>query len=190
MEKPPVTWLAVWSALKRVPRQAWGFLLGVTLLAAVYAFHLNRVHSAYAAGKRAAAQGVVFDSAMLARAAERVAKQTAHTDTVVERVTVTRWRVESLTVALPPEVRVLPPVDTLVRVTQSLLTQVDSLGTAITAERAAWTERAKVDSAAIYALRVIATAQADTIRTLNKRPRWRTVLGAVAVGVVGGMVAR
>lgn len=185
-----MTWLTILSALRRVPGQAWAGIGVVGAVWLIYGLHTNAVRDAYAQGKRDSAQGVVFDSAMVARAAEAVALRTAHTDTVVQRVVVTRTRVESLTVALPDSVRAIPAVDTLVQTVGVLLTQVDTLTQAITAERAAWTEKAKVDSAAIYALRVLGTAQRDTILTLQKRPRWRTVLGAVVVGAVGGMVTR
>ena len=181
---------AAWLLLRRVPIRAWAAVALVVAVGAVYGLHARAVSSAFQQGKASATSGVTFDSAMVARAAEAVALRTAHTDTIVQRVVVTRTRVESLTVALPDSVRVIPAVDTLVQTVGVLLTQVDTLTQAITAERAAWTEKAKVDSAAIYALRVLGTARGDSIRTLQKRPRWRTVLGAVVVGAVGGMVTR
>lgn len=187
-----MTWLTVMSALRRVPGQIWA---GLGVLAAcwfVYGLHTRAVADAYAQGKRDAAQGVVFDSVMLSRAAERVAKQMAHTDTVVQRVVVTRTRVESLTVALPDSIRRVPQVDTLVQTVRVLLTDVDTLTHAITSERAAWTEKAKVDSAAIYALRILGTAQADTITTLKRRPTrtkaFAYALGSAALGFFVGVV--
>ena len=182
---------ALFSALKRVPVRAWAALALVAALGSVYGLHVRAVSSAFQRGKQSATQGVTFDSAMVARAAEAVALRTAHTDTVVQRVVVTRTRVESLLVALPDSTRLLPVVPELVASVSTLLVQVDTLTTAITAERMAWTERAKVDSAAIYALRVIGTARADTIHDLRKRPTRKNAalyaLLGVGVGFLGGV---
>ena len=180
---------AMFSALKRVPRGVWLLVLaGLALWSAVAA---GRSYGAaqYALGKASATHGVTFDSTMVARAAEAVALRTAHTDTVVRTVIQTRTRVESLLVALPDSLRPVPEVAQLVSTTYELTAQVDTLTTAITAERAAWSERAKVDSAAIYALRVIGTARADTIQTLSKRPRWRTVVAGTITGAAAGAAA-
>lgn len=182
------TW-AVWAALRKLPREAWIALAFVFLAVGCYAAQQNALRAAYERGKRDAAQGVSFDSALVAQSAAAVALRTAHTDTVTRTVVRTRWQVDTLIRELPPEIAALPPVDTLVRLTQSLLVQMDSLGMAHTAERAAWTERAKVDSAAIYALRILGTARGDTIATLRKRPRWRTVVVGTLTGAATGAAA-
>jgi hypothetical protein len=175
--------------LRRVPRDVWFLVAGVALVSAGYFAVVAKVNAAYERGKRDAAQGVVFDSVMVARAAERVAKANAHTDTVTQRVLVTRYKLDTLVVQLPPEVVNVPEVKALVTTVQTLTVQVDSLVTAHTAERAAWTEKARVDSSAIYALRIIGTAQRDTITTLQKRPKWRTVVVGTLAGVATGFVA-
>ena len=177
------------TALRRVPRDVWFLVAGVALIVAGYAAVVRYGASNYARGKRDAAAGVVFDSVTLARAAERVAKASAHTDTVTQRVTVTRYRVDTLIAALPDSAKLLPVVPELVATVQAFTVQVDSLTTAHTAERAAWTEKARVDSAAIYALRIIGTAQRDTITTLTKRPKWRTVVVGTLAGIATGFVA-
>ena len=182
---------ALFSALKRVPVRAWAALALVAVLGAVYGLRVRAVSSAFQRGKQHATQGVTFDSAMQARAAEAVALRAAKTDTVWLRAKTATKKAEAAITALPPDLAVLPPVDTLVQTVGVLLTQVDTLTTAITAERFAHLERAKVDSAAIYALRVIGTAQRDTIHDLRKRPtRKRAALYAllgVGAGFLGGL---
>ena len=162
---------------------AWGVAVALALLAALWWAHTATVARAFADGRRTAADGVVFDSLLLERAAVRVAKSMAHTDTVWLRAKTAKAKTEAAITTLPPEIAALPPVDTLVRLTQSLLVQVDSLGIAHTAERAAWTERAKVDSAAIYALRILGTARGDTIATLAKRPTKKKAAALAIVSV-------
>lgn len=180
---------SVWSTLKRIPKAAWGVLVGVVLVVAVVVLHRAAVGNAFAAGKKAATEGVVFDSVTLARAAERVAKQMAHTDTVWLRVKGARKKVDSAIAAMPPEVATLPEVASLVTAVNTLTVQVDSLTNAHAAERLAWTEKARVDSAAIYALRIIGTAQRDTIMTLQKRPtRLKAIAYALAAGALGVVV--
>jgi hypothetical protein len=172
--------------LRRVPRDVWFLVAGVALIVAGYFTVIAKINAAYERGKRDAAQGVVFDSVMVARAAERVAKANAHTDTVTQRVLVTRYKLDTLVVQLPPEVANVPEVKALVTTVQTLTVQVDSLVSAHTAERAAWTEKARVDSSAIYALRIIGTAQRDSIVQLEKRPtRLKAAVYTVLAGAVG-----
>jgi hypothetical protein len=184
-----MTLYRLWSTLRKLPREAWLFVLGLSVALSLVVGIKHYGADQYARGKRDAAQGVVFDSVTLARAAERVAKANAHTDAVWLRVKGARKKVDSAIVALPPEVADVPEVKALVATVQTLTVQVDSLTAAHTAERAAWTERARVDSAAIYALRIIGTAQRDTIMTLQKRPRWRTVAVGTLTGALLGVVA-
>lgn len=119
------------------------------------------------------------------RRAEAIA--TAHTDTVRERVVVTRWQVDTLIRQLPPEVREIPAVDTLVRVVTVLTVQVDSLDRALDRERIASKLRADVDSAAIVSLRIMTHEQERTIVRLQKRPTWAKVGGAFVVGALVGV---
>jgi hypothetical protein len=177
---------AVWSALKKVPRDVWALVAGVLLVVAGYAAVVSYGARQYDKGKKAAAAGVVFDSVALARAAEAVAIRTAHTDTVTRTVLRTRYRVDTLIAALPDSAKLLPVVPELVATVQAFTVQVDSLTTAHAAERVATVERARVDSAAIYALRIIATAQKDTIQTLNKRPTRKKAALWTLVGILAG----
>lgn len=172
-----------------ITRLVWGALLVTALVGALVAYVLWREQAAFDRGRQTAAAGVVFDSLVIERAAIRAAKAMAHTDTVWLRVKGARKQVESAVTAVPPAVAEVPEVKALVTAVQTLSVQVDSLTTAHSAERAAWTERARVDSAAIYALRIIGTAQRDTIMTLRKRPRWRTVAVGTLAGIATGLVA-
>lgn len=180
---------SVWSTLKRIPKAVWGMFVGVVLVVAVVVLHRAAVGNAFEAGKKAATEGVVFDSVTLARAAERVAKASAHADTITRTVLRTRYKVDTLIQALPDSAYLLPVVPELVATVQTLTVQVDSLSTAHASERMANIERARVDSAAIYALRIIGTAQRDTIMTLQKRPtRLRAAAYALAAGALGVVV--
>jgi len=181
--------LWVLNALRKLPREVWLFALAVLAAWSMSRAILSYGAAKYALGKRDAAQGVVFDSVMLSRAAERVAKQIAHTDTVWLQAKASAKKATAAVAALSPDVAALPPVDTLVQAVTALVAHVDSTDHAITAERAAWTERAKVDSAAIYALRILGTARGDTIATLRKRPRWRTVVVGTLTGAATGAAA-
>ncbi|WP_353267022.1 hypothetical protein [Gemmatimonas sp.] len=176
----------LWKFVRALPLLVWG-ALGVGIVAlALWIGHDRAVSGAYAQGKRDAAAGVVFDSLLSQRAAEVVAIRTAHTDSATRTVRRTQQRVDSIITALPEPVREIPAVDTLLGVVQTLSLQVDSLITAHDAERAAWTDQKKVDDANVYALRVLATAQAEQ---LEKRPRWRTVVMGGIVGTAVGALA-
>jgi hypothetical protein len=181
--------MAVVDLLRRVPAWGWRTLSASVIALALWIGHEREVTQAYAQGKRDAAAGVVFDSLLSQRAAEVVAIRSAHTDTVTRKVRTTRKRVDAMIAALPDSVRVIPAVDSLLGVVRTLTVEVDALVSAHTAERAAWTEHAKVDAAAIYSLRIIATNQADTIATLKRRPHWRTVALGSVVGAAAGMLA-
>lgn len=185
-----ITFALTW--LRRVPRDIWFLVAGVALVVCGYFAVLNYGAEKYNSGKRAAAQGIVFDSVTLARAAERVAKANAHTDTITRNVVKTRWKIDTLVRELPPDVAAIPEVNVLVTSVRTLTVQVDSLTTAHAAERLATIERARVDSSAIYALRVMNTAQRDTIVQLQKRPtRLKAAVYTViagALGVVAGVV--
>jgi hypothetical protein len=175
--------------VRRLPVEAWvAIAAGVLTLALIRGVH-DYGAKRYDQGRRDAAAGIVFDSATLARAAEVVVIKAAKVDTITRTVIQTRRKVDTLIVALPPEVVNVPEVKALVTTVQTLTVQVDSLVVAHTAERAAWTEKARVDSSAIYALRVMNTAQRDTIVTLEKRPRWRTVVTWTLTGAAAGFVA-
>jgi hypothetical protein len=175
--------------VRRLPVEAWvAIAAGVLTLALIRGVH-DYGAKRYDQGRRDAAAGIVFDSATLARAAEVVAIKSAKVDTVTRTVLRTRRTIDTLIVQLPPSVANVPEVKALVATVQTLTVQVDSLTAAHTSERAAWTEKSRVDSSAIYALRIIGTAKGDTIRQLQKRPKWRTVVGAGLGGALLGVVA-
>lgn len=135
-------------------------LTGLVLALVLYAGARER--RAYAHGKADARAGATFDSALVAQVAQAVALQTARTDTVVQRVVVYRDSVRVLVQSVPDSLR--PTLTPLIRVTEGLADRVDSLLVAHGAERAAWTERARVDSAALWSLQILASARADTTR--------------------------
>ena len=178
-------------AVRKAPRSVWAGLGLLALCGALVAWSETRLARAYAQGKRDAAQGVAFDSALVARVAEAVALRSAHTDTVWRVVNRTQTEVRHEIETLPDSLKKLPEVARLVAVTTRLVVEVDSLKAAHVAERMAWTERARVDSANVYALRVLATAQRDTITTLAKRPTRKEAalyaLLGVGAGVLGGV---
>lgn len=179
------------NALRKLPAWAYGAVAGVAVCVALWMAHRSAVGSAYERGKRDASQGVVFDSVMIARAAEVVAIRAAHTDTVVRTVTRTVRRLDTLILRVPDSLRTVPEVVAVVEGARDVSAGFDSLVTVVTVERAAWTERARVDSANSYALRVIATARGDTIVQLKKRPTWKKAVGmAGAVGVAAFLGAR
>ena len=170
----------------------WGAVIGLAMIAGLWFAHTAAVDAAFSRGRQTAADGVAFDSLLLERAAVRVAKQMAHTDTVVRQTKASAKKATAAVAALSPDVAALPPVDTLVQAVTELVAHVDTLTHAITSERAAWTEKAKVDSAAISALRILGTAQADTITTLKRRPTkakaFAYALGSAALGFFVGVV--
>jgi hypothetical protein len=180
--------------VKGLPALLWGAVIFGAIVFALWLGHSRAVSQAYTQGKQDAAAGVVFDSLLSQRASEVVTIRTAHTDTITQRVTVTRWKVDTLVKALPDSVRTLPAVDTLVVAVQTLVLQVDSLITAHDAERVAWTEQAKIERANTYALRVLLTAEKNKNADLEKRPtKLRAALyaaGGALTGAVIGMVVR
>lgn len=110
-------------------------------------------------------------------------------DTVLVRVTHTKWRVETLLVSVPDSLREVPEIAELVRVTGLLTKQVDTLTHALDMAQATATMRAAVDEAALVAARRVTRAQADTIRTLNRRPTWRRALTWTATATAAAFVA-
>lgn len=178
-------------AVRKAPRSVWAGLGLLALCGALVAWSEARRAAAYRQGKRDAAQGVAFDSALVAHVAQAVALRSAHTDTVWRVVNRTQTEVRHEIKTLPDSLKKLPDVARLVAVTTRLVVEVDSLKAAHVAERLAWTERARVDSANVYALRVIATAQRDTITRLSTRPTKKKAalyaLLGMGAGFVGGV---
>lgn len=169
-------------------RFVWGVAIALAILGALVVGHVGRVDAAYRRGKDEARKGATFDSAMKARAEEAVQLRTRHTDTVTQRIVVTRWRVESLLVALPDSAKVLPVVPELVATARELVSDVDSLTAAHATERSAWVELRTQDSTAIDAVRVESSARRDTITDLRKRPSKKTAAFLTLLGALMGAV--
>jgi ElaB/YqjD/DUF883 family membrane-anchored ribosome-binding protein len=146
--------------------------------------------SRYREGRRSvtASAGTVPVGATVARDADSTAQ--AHTDTVVRRIVVTRWRVDTLATAVPDTLQTVPQIRALIVATRALTAQVDTLARTIDIERAVSRMRASTDSAALAATALVIVQQQDQIVTLTKRPQWRTVAFAVGAGLVSGVLLR
>ena len=165
-------------------------------IAAVVAFWIVAAYgvvrygaSRYADGRRSVVQAAQFDSALSAvvRKADLHAK--ARTDTVLQRVTVTRWRVDTLIQRVPDSLRVVPEIAELSGMTGQLLTHIDTLTHTLDLERAASRLRADADSAALVSARVTIVQQDDEMRSLAKRPTRRAQLTTGVTMAVLGFVA-
>jgi hypothetical protein len=144
--------------------------------------------SRYAEGRRSVTQSAerVPASVTVARAADSSAK--AKTDTIVQRIVVTRWRVDTIIRLVPDSLRAVPEIAALVAVTTTLTAQIDTLARTVEIERAVSRLRASADSAALVSAQLTIVQQQDQIRTLKKRPTWRTVVTVGALGVVAGVL--
>jgi hypothetical protein len=184
-----ITARAAWAALTRVPGEVWvgAVLLGGVwaTIAGVYAYGDTR----YAAGRAAVLDSMVHvlddslhDERQRHDAALAAAK--GRTDTLVQLVrgrTDTLWRTIT---ALPPAVQTQPAVQALTAQCTALAEDCERMRAAFSAERARADSLRTVLTVQTDALAAQVLAQRDTLTTLAKRPRWRTVLGAV-----GGAVA-
>jgi len=181
------TALALLRVAGRLPRSVWAgvaaFAVLVGLWWAVASYGATRYEDGRQSVLRVTQGSDSVGAVVKAAHTEAVAK----TDTVIQRVTVTRHRVDTLVQRIPDSVRVLVPVvDTLARVAVTLSAQVDTLTRAIDLERAAARLRFQVDSAALVVERTRVVALTDTVRTLERRPRKRAVAAAaILAGVVG-----
>ena len=173
---------------RSIPWYIYAFALAVGLFCLSCVGVVRYGAAEYQRGRKSVQDGVRFDTVMLgvARKADRAAK--AHTDTVVQRLTVTRWRTDTLVQNLPDSIRVVPEVRELIKNVYTLTAQVDTLTRTLDVERATSVLRASVDSAALVSAQVVITAKEDEIVTLKKRPQWRTVALALGAGVVAGVL--
>jgi hypothetical protein len=144
--------------------------------------------SRYAEGRRSVTQSAerVPASVTVARAADSSAK--AKTDTIVQRIVVTRWRVDTIIRLVPDSLRAVPEIAALVAVTTTLTAQIDTLARTVEIERAVSRLRASADSAALVSAQITIVQQQDQIMTLKKRPTWRTVVTVGVVGVLAGVL--
>jgi hypothetical protein len=170
---------ALWL-LKRLPWEVYAAGACVAALVTLWAGIASYGDSRYQAGRRSVTQSAHFDLATrtLARRADSIA--TAHTDTVMQRLVVTRWKVDTLLRQLPETLQVVPEVRALVANVYTLTAQVDTLARTLDVERAISRLRASVDSAALASAALTIASKEDQIVSLKKRPQWRTV-GAVGV---------
>jgi hypothetical protein len=159
-------------------------LVFVALWAGVASYGASR----YADGRRSVTDGVRFDTVLVGqvRKADSIAK--AHTDTIVQRLVVTRYKVDTLVRLVPDSLRSVPEIAALVTATTTLTAQVDTLTRTLDVERAVSRLRAATDSAALVSAALTIVSQEDQIMTLKKRPQWRTVVTVGALGVVAGLL--
>lgn len=176
-----MTLLSLVSLLKRVPTWAYTATGALALVLGATLWHRAEVRAAFQAGR----YSVQTDAARVGPAQrETVTVVSARVDTVTKRVIQRVAVVESLIVAVPESIRVaVPAVDTALKACSALAQDCATMRRLVGEERAA-------REALTASLGATITATQDTVQTLAKRPRWRTVLGLVALGVVGGRVAR
>jgi hypothetical protein len=163
-------------------------LAGLALAVVVWLSFAGYGASRYAEGRRIVTQSAetVPAGVTVARAADSSAK--ARTDTIVQRIVVTRWRVDTIIRLVPDSLRAVPEIAALVAVTTTLTAQIDTLARTVEIERAVSRLRASADSAALVSAQITIVQQQDQIVTLKKRPQWRTVVTVGVVGVLAGVL--
>ena len=144
--------------------------------------------SRYDAGRRSVTPSaeVIPVGVTVAREADSTAK--ARTDTIVQRVVVTRWKVDTLIREVPDTLRSIPQINALIAATLVLTAQVDTLTHTLDVERAVSRMRASTDSAALVASALVIVQQQDQIVTLTKRPQWRTIVTASVISLAVGLL--
>lgn len=185
------TALSLLRVLTKLPRSVWAGVAACALLVGCWWAVASYGATRYEDGRQSVllvTQGSDSVGAVVKAAhTEAVAK----TDTVIQHVTVTRHRVDTLVERIADSVQVLPDVSNFIRNTYTLAAQVDTLTRAIDTERAAARLRFAVDSAALVYERTRVVALTDTVRTLERRPRKRAVVtAAILAGVVGYLGGR
>jgi PBP1b-binding outer membrane lipoprotein LpoB len=174
--------------VQRISREAWMALAAVGLLVVAWVAVASYGASSYAAGRASVtdAAKVVTPSVTVTRAADSIAK--AKTDTIVQRIVVTRWKVDTLIRLVPDSLRAIPAIAALTVAATTLTAQVDTLTHTLTVERVTSRLNASVDSSALASAKVITIQQEDQIMSLKRRPQWRTVFAVGALGVVAGVL--
>ena len=125
-------------------------------------------------------------SGTVVRGADSTAK--AATDTVVQRIVVTRWRIDTLLRAVPDTLQTVPQIAALMAATQTLTAQIDTLTHTVEIERAVSRLRASTDSAALVAASLTIVHKQDEIVALKRRPQWRTVAAVGTLAFVAGLL--
>ena len=144
--------------------------------------------SRYDDGRRSVTDGVRFDTVLVGQVRKADSIATAHTDTVVQRLVVTRWKTDTVLRDVPDSLRRVPEIAALVTVTTQLTAQVDTLTHTLDVERAVSRLRAATDSAALVSAARVIVSHTDTIVSLKQRPRWRTVGTVAALAFVAGVL--
>ena len=170
----------------------WVYGAGAVVLGSALALVLTLSYGAgrYQAGRDSVTANVRVDTVTVntLRRADSTAK--AATDTIVKRLTVTRWKVDTLIRQVPDSLIAVPEIQALVGSVALLTSQVDTLTRTLDVERATSRLRASVDSAALVSARVVIVAQSDSIKTLERRPRWATVVkSSIGAGLLGAVSA-
>jgi len=178
---------ALWL-VQRISREAWVALAVVLVAVVAWVSVASYGASRYAEGRASVTEvaETVPAGVTVARDADDAAK--AKTDTIVQRIVVTRWRVDTLIRLIPDSLRAVPEIAALTAATTTLTAQVDTLVRTLDVERATSRLRASTDSAALVASALTIVQQQDQIVTLKKRPQWRTVALALGAGVVAGVL--
>jgi hypothetical protein len=166
--------------LRSIPWYIYCFALAVGLFCLSCVGVVRYGAAEYERGRRSVTDGVRFDTVLVGQVRKADSIAQAHTDTVVQRLVVTRWKTDTVLRDVPDSLRRVPEIAALVTVTAQLTAQVDTLAHTLDVERATSRLRASVDSAALVSARLVIVAQGDSIVQLKKRPQWRTV-GAVGV---------
>jgi len=166
----------------------WVGVGAVFVFVALWAGVASYGASRYADGRRSATDGVRFDTVLVGQVRKADSIATAHTDTVVQRLVVTRYKVDTLIRAVPDSLRAVPEIAELSRITLQLTAQVDTLARTLDVERAVSRLRAATDSAALVSAALTIVQKEDQIVSLKKRPTWRTVVTVGALGVVAGLL--
>jgi ElaB/YqjD/DUF883 family membrane-anchored ribosome-binding protein len=174
--------------VQRISREAWVALAVVLVAVVAWVSVASYGASRYAEGRASVTEvaETVPAGVTVARDADDAAK--AKTDTIVQRIVVTRWRVDTLIRLIPDSLRAVPEIAALTAATTTLTAQVDTLVRTLDVERATSRLRASTDSAALVASALTIVQQQDQIVTLKKRPQWRTVALALGAGVVAGVL--
>ena len=178
---------ALWL-VQRLPREVWIGLAAVALLVVSWVSVSSYGASRYAEGRRSVTTSAesVTPSVAVVRGADSTAK--AKTDTVLQRIVVTRWRIDTLLRDVPDTLQTVPQIAALMTATQTLTRQVDTLTHTLNVERAVGRLRASTDSAALVASALTIVHKQDEIMALKRRPQWRTVAAVGVLGVVAGLL--
>jgi len=166
----------------------WVGVGAVFVFVALWAGVASYGASRYADGRRSVTDGVRFDTVLVGQVRKADSIATAHTDTVVQRLVVTRYKVDTLVRRVPDSLRAVPEIAALVTATTQLTAQVDTLARTLDVERAVSRLRAATDSAALVSAALTIVQKEDQIVSLKKRPQWRTVVTVGALGVVAGLL--